>query len=52
MSGGAISWRSVKQFILLTKFTTEAEYVVAYEGRKEIVWIRKFLMHLCVVRLA
>jgi hypothetical protein len=32
----------------VTDYTTEAEYIVAFESMKEGVWIRKFLIELGV----
>ena len=46
--GGAISWRSVKQFSIADS-TMEAEYIAASEVAKEVVWLRNFLMDLGVV---
>ena len=48
LSGGAISWRSVKQSYIADS-TMEAEYVAASEASKEAVWLRKFLTELGVV---
>jgi len=31
--------------------TMEPKYVVAYEATKEVVWLRKFLMDLDVMRM-
>eukprot|EP00253_Pinus_taeda_P024629 PITA_24629 len=47
LGSGAISWRSCKQSIPVDS-TTEAEYVVAAEATKEIVWLRKILEDLQV----
>ena len=51
LGGGTISWRSVKQGCTIDS-TSKAEYVVAYEVAKEVVWLKKFLMKLGVVALA
>ena len=50
MGGGAITWRSVKQSCI-TDSTMEAEYVAACEAVKEVVWLKKFLSDLGVVRM-
>jgi len=47
LGSGAISWRSHKQSIPADS-TVEAEYVVAVEATKEIVWLRKMLEYLRV----
>ena len=38
----AITWRSRKQYVPADS-TTEAEYVVAAQATKEIIWLRKIL---------
>lgn len=48
MNGGAIVWRSIKQGCIADS-TMEAEYVVACEVTKEVVWLMKFLIDLEVV---
>ncbi|KAA0035549.1 retrovirus-related pol polyprotein from transposon tnt 1-94 [Cucumis melo var. makuwa] len=45
---GAVVWRSIKQRCIADS-TMEAEYVVACEAAKEVVWLRKFLIDLEVV---
>ena len=50
LGGGAITWRSVKQFCIADS-TMEAEYVAACEAAKEVVWLKKFLSDLGVVRI-
>ena len=50
LGGGAITWRSVKQSCI-TDSTTEAEYVSTWEATKEVVWLKKFLSDLGVVRI-
>ena len=50
LGGKAISWRSVKQSCI-TDSTMEAEYVVACEVAKEVVWIKKFISYLGVMRM-
>ena len=47
-NGGAVSWKSSKQSITAYS-TTEAEYIVASDAPKEVVWIRKFITELGVV---
>ena len=46
--GGAISWRSLKQSIIVDS-TMEVEYIVASEATKEAVWLKNFLLDLGVV---
>ena len=48
LGGGVISWRSVKQSQIADS-TMEAEYVVACEAVKEVVWLKKFLSNLGVM---
>ena len=50
LGGGAISWRSVKQSCIADSIM-EAEYVAACEATKEVVWLKKFLYDLGVVRI-
>ena len=50
LGGGAISWRRVKQSCIADS-TMEVEYVAAYEVAKEVVWLKKFLYDLGVVRI-
>ena len=38
LGGGAISWRSIKQFCI-TDSTMEVEYVAACEAAKEAIWL-------------
>ena len=40
LGGGAVSWRSIKQSRIADS-TTKAEYVVALEATKKVVWLRK-----------
>ena len=49
LGGGAISWRSIKQSYIANS-TMEAEYVAACEAVKEVVWLKKFLSGLGLVR--
>jgi hypothetical protein len=48
LNGGAVSWKSSKQEIVVDS-TTEAEYVAASSAAKEAVWIRKFIIELGMV---
>ena len=50
LGDGAISRRSVKQSCIADS-TIEAEYVVACEAVKEVVWLKKFLSDLGIVRI-
>ena len=50
LGGGAISWRSVKQSYIANS-TMEVEYVATCEAAKEVVWLKKFLSDLGVVRM-
>ena len=50
LGGGAISWRSVKQSCIADS-TMEAKYVATYEATKEVVWLKKFLYDLGVMRM-
>ncbi|KAK9025215.1 hypothetical protein V6N11_065111 [Hibiscus sabdariffa] len=48
LNGGAVSWKSSKQDTIADS-TTEAEYIVASEAAKEVVWIKKFITGLGVI---
>ena len=50
LGGGAISWRSVKQSCIVDS-TIKAEYVATCEAAKEVVWLKKFLFDLGVMRM-
>ena len=50
LGGGAISQKSVKQSYIADS-TEEAEYVAACEEAKKVVWFKKFLSDLGVVRM-
>ena len=50
LGGGAITWRNVKQSCIVDS-TMEAEYVAAGETAKKVVWLKKFLSDLGVVRI-
>nr|GFB34444.1 retrovirus-related Pol polyprotein from transposon TNT 1-94 [Tanacetum cinerariifolium] len=48
LNGGVVDWKSAKQSIFATS-STEAEYSVAFDASKEVVWVRKFISGLGVV---
>jgi hypothetical protein len=48
MNGGAVSWRSSKQS-MVSRSSTEAEYVAALEAAQEAVWMKEFISELGVV---
>ena len=50
LGSGAISWRSVEQSCV-TDSTMETKYVTACEAAKEVVWLKKFLFDLGVMRM-
>ena len=50
LGGGAITWRSVK-LSCIANSTMEVEYVATCEAAKEVVWLKKFLSDLGVVRM-
>ena len=39
---GAISWKSVKQTLIVTS-TMEAEYVACYEATCQVVWLKNLI---------
>ena len=43
MVGGAVSWRSSKQFVT-TSSTMEAEYVSYYEATRHAVWLTNLFL--------
>ena len=43
LSGGTISWKSVKQYCI-ADFTIESEYVAVSRATKKAVWLNKFLI--------
>ena len=47
--GGAISWRSAKQ-TLIASSTMEAEFIACYEASNHGIWLRNFVIGLCVVK--
>ena len=50
LGGGTISWRSVKQSCIADS-TMETEYVATCEAAKGVVWLKKFLPDLGVIRM-
>nr|GFB34433.1 putative retrotransposon protein [Tanacetum cinerariifolium] len=42
LNGGAVDWKSTKQSIFATS-STDAEYIIAFDASKVVVWIRKFI---------
>ena len=48
LSGGAVVWRSIKQYSIADS-TMEAEYIAACKAAKESVWLKKFYTDLEVV---
>ena len=48
LNRGAVSWKCSKQDTVADS-TMEAEYIVASEATKEVVWIRKFISELGVI---
>ena len=41
-AGGVVSWQSRLQKVVALS-TTEAEYMVAVESSKEIIWMKEFI---------
>ncbi|GJZ83943.1 hypothetical protein Tco_0649116 [Tanacetum coccineum] len=48
LNEGVVDWKSAKQSIFATS-SAEAEYIVAYDVSKEVIWVRKFISGLGVV---
>ena len=48
LSGGAISWKSVKQSVIAT-CTMEAEFVACFEAMVQAKWLRNFISGLGIV---
>ncbi|XP_070001953.1 secreted RxLR effector protein 161-like [Nicotiana sylvestris] len=48
LNGGTVSWKSSKQAEVVD-LVTKGEYIAASEATKEAVWMKKFLIKLCVV---
>ena len=51
LSGGSVSWKSVKESCI-TNSAMEVEYVATFEVVKKAIWLQKFLLGLGVVHLA
>ncbi|KAM2547369.1 hypothetical protein TB1_018686 [Malus domestica] len=45
LNGGAVNWKSKKQYVI-ADFMTEVEYVVTTEAGKESFWMNKFITEL------
>jgi hypothetical protein len=50
LNGGAVSWKSSKQYMIVDS-TMKVEYIVASEDAKEAIWIRNFVSVLGVLSL-
>ncbi|GJW18915.1 retrotransposon protein, putative, ty1-copia subclass [Tanacetum coccineum] len=48
LNGGAVDWKSSKQSTIAIS-ATEFEYIAASEAAMEAVWIRKFILGLCII---
>ncbi|GJZ12015.1 retrotransposon protein, putative, ty1-copia subclass [Tanacetum coccineum] len=48
LNRGVVDWKSTQQSIFATS-SIDAEYIVAFDASKEVVWIRKFISGLGVV---
>nr|GEY12222.1 hypothetical protein [Tanacetum cinerariifolium] len=48
LNEGAVDWKSTKQ-IIFAILSMDAEYIVAFDASKEVVWIRKFIFGLGIV---
>ena len=48
LTGGVISWKSVKQSIVASS-TKAGEFVACYEASNHGMWLRYFVMGLCIV---
>ncbi|KAL1194917.1 Retrovirus-related Pol polyprotein from transposon TNT 1-94 [Cardamine amara subsp. amara] len=48
LDGGAISWKSGKQFVIATS-TMEAEFVACYEATIQALWLQNFISGLGIV---
>ena len=48
LTGGAISWKSVKQIIIVSS-TMEAEFVACFEATVHGLWLRNFILELGIV---
>ena len=48
LAGGAISWKSVKQSVIVTS-TMEAEFMACFEAMVQAKWLRNFISRLGIV---
>ena len=48
LAGGAISWKSVKQYIVASS-TMAVEFVACYVASNHGIWLRNFVMGLCIM---
>src|SRR4051812_1201237 len=48
LNGAAVRWRSAKQSVV-AKSSTESEYIAASEAAQEDIWMKEFIIELCVV---
>lgn len=48
LAGGAISWKSAKQSIIVTS-TMEAEFIACFEAMVQGLWLQKFIAELKIV---
>ena len=48
LAGGAISWRSAKQTLIVSS-TVAAEFVACYEASNQGIWLRKFVTRLRIL---
>jgi len=49
MSGGAVSWKSVKQTTTATS-TMEAEYIACHEATCQAIWVRKLISEMRIIK--
>ena len=52
LNDSAILWRSNKKQSYIALSTIEAEYVACSAATQDVVWLKKFLYHLKIVKLA
>lgn len=48
LNGGVASWKSLKQETTID-FTTKVKYISAFEAKKKVIQIKKFIIELGVV---
>ncbi|WJZ95165.1 hypothetical protein VitviT2T_013955 [Vitis vinifera] len=48
LAGGAVSWKSVKQTLIVSS-TMEAEFIACYEASNHGIWLRNFITRLRIV---